>query len=276
MERDTTDCETDVEKVRLVIRTREQKAKRKAPSTIVSDTKTAPALDFNIFAEKLLKVEYQNPATDFEEFLNENSKNTQNVGKNNNEDYENFQFEDYEGESTNFPAADNVDEIANLHEEVSTNKENQCNEVPSSLPEEVLEKGVAVYKINPVEMASHPPIGDLENSSEPSVLISCSSFTELIQKIDNLRAIQIQQQNAIEDLKALSKNNTMETKTIISTLKEVNQNTRTILNSFETTEDNMEKEFFGFDFPLDTVEDLQSLDDELGQNSDFKSAFVSI
>uniref|UniRef100_T1GH22 Uncharacterized protein n=1 Tax=Megaselia scalaris TaxID=36166 RepID=T1GH22_MEGSC len=126
-----------------------------------------------------------------------------------------------------------------------------------------------------LESSENLTLGQMdENFEEASVVIFVTSYLDMVSKIENLRAIQVNQYSTVEDIKAILARERVENSKILTEMKDMKQDIKILLVVLEWANENTNEDVLGFKLHLSTVEDLNRMEEELEQNLDFKSALL--
>lgn len=251
LQRDTTDCETDLDQT-LVIKTREQKFNKK-------NQKRTAENNFNNLVDKCL--------------TNEMSEPSPKMSRSN---------------------------VATAPTPNSSNREKQSiiNDVMLGIPS--TSSGVTRSEIDPSQeddpsdfqkydfsTPQQENVNNMDNvmkfernSEEDSVMentvisVKCSSCEEVLQELKKQNYNQIQQNAELRSIKNLLAGNRAEYETIAAELIIIKQDVKSLLANFHEDHDNFGEMLNGFSFPVNTVTELERLENELGSDASFRNTMV--
>lgn len=97
----------------------------------------------------------------------------------------------------------------------------------------------------------------------------CQSIAELIQMLENEQQLQVHQTTVFEDIKAVLSVDRVENTKLATKMKDLKQYINILLSRFETTSETLVETICGFAFPINSVEELNRMEEELGNNMEF-------
>lgn len=212
LDRDTTDYESELEKS-LIIRTREQKVLRGKKRAL------SPQMNFNDLAEECLKEAIGNQA-------NFNYEGT------NNGDMDAPSQDLFENSSSDSKKIKNFLEITKnqeIYDDFGLISNREMDAPLQTLFEDSTSKTAAL------ESSENLTSGQMdENFEEASVVIPVTSYLDMVSKLENLRAIQVNQNSTVENIKAILARERVENFKTLTEMQDMKQDIKILLAVFES------------------------------------------
>lgn len=257
LQRDTTDCETDLDQTALVIKTREQKYNKKHNNKRAAAN--IAANNFNNLVEKCLTNEMQEPSP---KMSRSNMATAPTQSSNDREEQPIINNVMLGIPSTSSGVTRSEDPIIiPIQAEDQTDLEKYDFLSPS---EDNMDN------IMKFETGS-PEDSGIENTV---ISVKCSSCDQVLEILKKLNYNQVQQNAELRGIKTLIAGNRARYETLAAELIIIKQDIKSLLANFHEDHDNFGEMLNGFSFPVNTVTELERLENELGSDASFRNTMV--